>query len=98
MTSVSNQMITRCPKCGTAFRVTPSQLQSAKGAVRCGSCLHVFKAQDYLAATPVKNSTGPSTTNTTTTPKASVAATTPTPTKAQPAAKAATPPETPTRK
>ncbi|WP_323816245.1 DUF3426 domain-containing protein [Cellvibrio sp. NN19] len=53
MTSASNQMITRCPKCGTAFRVTASQLQSAKGAVRCGSCLHVFKAQDSLVATPV---------------------------------------------
>lgn len=54
MTSASNQMITRCPKCGTAFRVTPSQLQSAKGAVRCGSCLNVFKAQEFLVApTPV---------------------------------------------
>lgn len=47
-------MITRCPKCGTAFRVTASQLQSAKGAVRCGSCLHVFKAHDHLVAAPVK--------------------------------------------
>lgn len=50
MTSVSNPMITRCPKCGTAFRVTPSQLQSAKGSVRCGSCLNVFKAQEYVVA------------------------------------------------
>lgn len=50
MTSVSNPMITRCPKCGTAFRVTPSQLQSARGSVRCGSCLNVFKAQDYIVA------------------------------------------------
>lgn len=50
MTSASNQMITRCPKCSTAFRVTQSQLQSAKGAVRCGSCLNVFKAQDYAVA------------------------------------------------
>lgn len=48
MTSASNSMITRCPKCATAFRVTQSQLQSAQGAVRCGSCLHVFKAQEYL--------------------------------------------------
>ncbi len=55
MTSASNQQITRCPKCGTAFRITQTQLQSAKGAVRCGSCLNVFKAVDYLvapAATP----------------------------------------------
>ncbi|WP_039912952.1 DUF3426 domain-containing protein [Cellvibrio mixtus] len=54
MTSASNQQITRCPKCGTAFRITQAQLQSANGAVRCGSCLNVFKAMDYLvaAATP----------------------------------------------
>ncbi len=51
MTSASNQQITRCPKCGTAFRITPAQLQSANGAVRCGSCLNVFKAMDYLVAT-----------------------------------------------
>ena len=99
MTSVSNQMITRCPKCGTAFRVTPSQLQSAKGAVRCGSCLHVFKAQEYLAATPQKNSTNSSTTNTSSAKtSASARVTTSTPTKAQPAVKAATPPEMPARK
>lgn len=48
------QMVTRCPKCATAFRITSTQLESAKGAVRCGSCLHIFKAQDYLvkSATP----------------------------------------------
>lgn len=62
MTSASNQMITRCPKCGTAFRVTQSQLQSAKGAVRCGSCLNVFKAQEYLVA--VKPKTPPAATST----------------------------------
>ena len=43
-----SQMVTRCPKCATAFRITSTQLESAKGAVRCGSCLHIFKAQDYL--------------------------------------------------
>jgi len=52
------QMVTRCPKCATAFRITSTQLESAKGAVRCGSCLHIFKAQDYLvkSATPASNS------------------------------------------
>lgn len=45
------QMVTRCPKCATAFRITSTQLESAKGAVRCGSCLHIFKAQDYLVKT-----------------------------------------------
>lgn len=58
MTSASTQMITRCPKCGTAFRVTPSQLQSAKGSVRCGSCLNVFKAQEYVVAVKPKTEPG----------------------------------------
>lgn len=35
--------------------MTQSQLQSAKGAVRCGSCLHVFKAQEYLVSAPATN-------------------------------------------
>lgn len=46
------QMVTRCPKCSTSFRMTPAQLQTAKGAVRCGSCLHIFKAQDHLISPP----------------------------------------------
>lgn len=41
-------MVTRCPQCGTSFRITPAQLQSARGAVRCGACLHIFKARDHL--------------------------------------------------
>ena len=46
------QMVTRCPKCATAFRITSSQLESAKGSVRCGSCLHIFKAQEHLVTAP----------------------------------------------
>lgn len=42
------KMVTRCPQCGTSFRITPAQLQSARGAVRCGACLHIFKARDNL--------------------------------------------------
>jgi len=37
-------MITRCPNCGTCFRITEAQLNTAKGAVRCGSCLQIFRA------------------------------------------------------
>lgn len=40
--------ITQCPHCSTAFRVTEEQLSVAKGAVRCGSCLKVFRADDHL--------------------------------------------------
>lgn len=42
------EMITRCPKCDTAFRITSAHLKSAKGAVRCGSCLSVFNAEENL--------------------------------------------------
>lgn len=45
--------ITRCPKCSTSFRVTPKQLKLAKGAVRCGSCLHIFNAEEnFVTAKP----------------------------------------------
>lgn len=56
-----SNMVTRCPKCATSFRITSAQLQSAKGAVRCGSCLHIFKAQDHLLSVdaPVKKTATP---------------------------------------
>ncbi len=41
-------MVTRCPQCKTSFRITAAQLQTARGAVRCGACLHIFRAQDHL--------------------------------------------------
>src|SRR5207247_7292768 len=40
-------MITRCPACATAFRVTESQLRARSGQVRCGRCGALF---DALAA------------------------------------------------
>lgn len=36
--------ITRCPSCGTAFRVVSDQLRISEGWVRCGHCQHVFDA------------------------------------------------------
>ena len=41
--------ITRCPSCGTAFRVRPHQLQARDGRVRCGRCSVVFDARESLA-------------------------------------------------
>lgn len=35
-------LITRCPVCGTAFRVQSSQLAAHSGTVRCGKCGAVF--------------------------------------------------------
>lgn len=39
--------ITQCPRCGTSFRVTEAHLAVAAGAVRCGSCLHIFNAREH---------------------------------------------------
>jgi predicted Zn finger-like uncharacterized protein len=40
-------MVTRCPQCQTSFKVTDEHLKIANGAVRCGSCLHVFQARQH---------------------------------------------------
>lgn len=42
-------MLTRCPHCQTAFRVTSEQLKVRQGKVRCGSCREVFDALETLA-------------------------------------------------
>ena len=41
-------MRTRCPACGTIFRVTSEQLRAKAGKVRCGYCQSVFNAFDEL--------------------------------------------------
>ncbi len=46
-------MITRCPRCKTAFRVTGDQLQARAGQVRCGRCETIFDAHaSLIASTP----------------------------------------------
>lgn len=45
---------TRCPHCETAFKVTAKMLSMAHGKVRCGACLAVFQATDYLLQPSVK--------------------------------------------
>jgi predicted Zn finger-like uncharacterized protein len=45
-------MVTKCPACGTLFRVTPEQLQARAGMVRCGRCTTVFDASKVLAELP----------------------------------------------
>jgi predicted Zn finger-like uncharacterized protein len=42
-------MLTRCPHCQTAFRVTTEQLKVRQGKVRCGECQAVFDALQSLA-------------------------------------------------
>jgi len=53
-------LVTRCPVCGTAFRVQSSQLAAQSGTVRCGKCGAVFngvaalvdEAEERLAFEP----------------------------------------------
>ncbi len=40
--------VTRCPHCGTGFRVEPAQLAAREGKVRCGYCLEVFDGAECL--------------------------------------------------
>jgi predicted Zn finger-like uncharacterized protein len=47
---MAETQITRCPHCQTTFRIRLEQLAAAKGAVRCGSCLQVFKAANHLVS------------------------------------------------
>jgi len=41
-------VITTCPQCRTAFRVTDEQLGARGGKVRCGKCTTVFDAREAL--------------------------------------------------
>ena len=41
-------LITRCPACGTMFKVVPDQLKISEGWVRCGQCAEIFDATASL--------------------------------------------------
>lgn len=49
----ATRMMTRCPTCGTAFRVTEQQLSARDGQVRCGRCDTLFDATSTLSSDPV---------------------------------------------
>jgi predicted Zn finger-like uncharacterized protein len=42
-------MLTRCPACSTTFRVSTETLHARKGKVRCGQCMTVFNALEFLS-------------------------------------------------
>lgn len=44
-------MYTRCPQCQTIFHVTPAQLGTRQGLVRCGICANAFQADRNLLDT-----------------------------------------------
>lgn len=41
-------LTTRCPQCGTSFKVVPDQLRVRNGLVRCGACATVFDGRACL--------------------------------------------------
>jgi predicted Zn finger-like uncharacterized protein len=43
-------LITRCPACGTMFKVVTDQLKVSRGWVRCGRCAQVFDAALHFQA------------------------------------------------
>lgn len=45
---MADGLATRCPACGTVFRVVPDQLRVSEGWVRCGRCANVFNASEAL--------------------------------------------------
>jgi len=51
--------VTQCPRCGTSFRVTEAHLAVAAGAVRCGSCLHIFNAREHWSDIPDPETAAP---------------------------------------
>jgi predicted Zn finger-like uncharacterized protein len=53
-------LVTRCPVCGTAFRVQSSQLAAHSGTVRCGKCGGVFNGVAALVEEDERLSLEPS--------------------------------------
>ena len=45
-------LTTRCPQCGTSFKVVPDQLRVRNGLVRCGACSTVFDGRACLLPEP----------------------------------------------
>jgi len=41
-------MITRCPECGTKFRISVDLIRAEDSTVRCGDCMTVFDARSQL--------------------------------------------------
>lgn len=57
--------VTTCPNCQAQFAVTDAQLNQYGGKVRCGHCLHIFDATQYLLSTAEVAKTSAKTSSTT---------------------------------
>jgi len=61
-------LITRCPACGTMFKVVADQLKISQGWVRCGQCSEVFDAAAHLQPREIAVSSPPPVATATSTP------------------------------
>ena len=52
-------LITRCPACGTMFKVVPDQLKISEGWVRCGYCAEIFDATGHLQGDAISTQPDP---------------------------------------
>lgn len=63
--STENDLVAKCPQCGSMFRLTPQHLQAAKGWVQCGMCGNVFHsgikppAEEPPTANPIPEAAEP---------------------------------------
>lgn len=48
-------LTTRCPKCGTVFQASLSDLQLRKGYIRCVQCAHIFDGYAEVVQDPNRN-------------------------------------------
>lgn len=56
---LTGDLKTRCPHCQVAFRVSQSQLDAARGMVRCGVCFKAFSGIDHLLGDNQQTSPAP---------------------------------------
>src|SRR3982751_4619035 len=52
-------LITRCPACGTMFKVVADQLKVSQGWVRCGHCSEGFDASLHLQPAQIPTHVSP---------------------------------------
>lgn len=52
-------LTTRCPKCGTVFQASLSDLQLRKGYIRCVQCAHIFDGYAEVVQDPNRAGTAP---------------------------------------
>lgn len=54
-----SSLATRCPECGTVFRVVQDQLRVSEGWVRCGRCTAVFNAVENFVELEARPAAAP---------------------------------------